>query len=223
VLRTIIGITQKEMAEILECSPATVQAIELGKLKMSLKLAGNLFNQTSVSLDWLMEDDVSKPATDYEDHPYTKETFEMQQAVLFAPPQDSSEVRRSLFYVRACFRNCVEQLATLYTQAYKDELVQMCDYKISDALDELLEGVVDTQKLPPEEKERLRFNLSAHTQEDLLRTVRRFVKDTDAIFQARIAEFEPTPPGGNHPANANDLPPKFPKVSPKKAKAQKKQ
>ena len=44
VLRTVIGITQKEMAEILECSTATVQAIELGKLKMSMKLAGNLFH-----------------------------------------------------------------------------------------------------------------------------------------------------------------------------------
>lgn len=43
VLRTVIGITQKEMAGILECSVPTVQAIELGKLKMSLKLAGNLF------------------------------------------------------------------------------------------------------------------------------------------------------------------------------------
>jgi len=98
VLRTVIGITQKEMAEILECSTATVQAIELGKLKMSMKLAGNLFHQTSINLDWLMNDDVSKPPVDYEDNPYTRESFEVTQAALFAPPQDSSDVRRALFY-----------------------------------------------------------------------------------------------------------------------------
>src|ERR1039458_7132622 len=89
VLRTVIGITQKEMAEILECSTATVQAIELGKLKMSMKLAGDLFHQTSINLDWLMNDDVSKPPVDYEDNPYTRESFEVTQAALFAPPQDS--------------------------------------------------------------------------------------------------------------------------------------
>jgi DNA-binding XRE family transcriptional regulator len=220
VLRTIIGITQKEMAEILECSTPTVQAIELGKLKMSMKLAGNLFNQTSVNLDWLMADDVSKPPTDYQDEPYTLETFEATQAMLFAPPQDSSDVRRSLFYVRACFRNCVDQLAVLFTRAYRDELVQLCDYKISDALDQHIEEIVGTNKLTPEEKERtIKLRLEASEPKDLQAAVRRFVEETDAIFQKRVAEFEPKPPGGRHPADANKLPPNFPRVSRKKKAA----
>lgn len=217
VLRTVIGITQKEMAEILECSPPTVQAIELGKLKMSLKLAGNLFNQTSVNLDWLMIDDVTKPPTDFEDNPYTRETFEERQAALFSPPQDSSDVRRDLFYARACFRNAVEQLAILFTHAYGEDRIEMCDYKISDALDVLIEENIDPKKLTPEERERsLKLRLQDSKPEDLLAVVRRFVKDTDAIFQKRIADFEPTPPGGRHPADANKLPPHLRKVWPKK-------
>ena len=214
VLRTVIGLTQKEVASLLECSVPTVQAIELGKLRMSMKLAGALFNQTCVNLDWLMNDDVSKPPTDYEDNPYTRQTFEQAQAMLHSPPQDSSDVRRSLFYVRACFRNAVDQIAILYARAYRESRVQMCDYKISDALDELIDETVGTDRLTPEEKERaLKLRLHESEPDDLLAAVRRFVKDTDAVFQKRIAEFEPTPPGGRHPADANKLPARFPKVS----------
>ena len=222
VLRTIIGITQKEMAEILECSTATVQAVELGKLKLSLKLAGNLFNQTSVNLDWLLDDDVTKPPIDYQGSPYTREIFESTQAALFAPPEDSSDVRRALFYARACFRNCVEQLAILFTHAYRENRVQMCDYKISDALDELIDETINPATLTPEEKERsLKLRLMAHKPEDLLAPVRRYIADTDAIFQKQIEDFEPTQPGGKHPVSANDLPAKFRKVWPKKATAKK--
>jgi len=217
VLRTLIGLTQKEMAEILECSVPTVQAIELGKLKLSMKLAGNLFHQTSINLDWLMKDDVSKPPVDFEDKPYTRQTFEHTQAMLFAPPQDSSDVRRDLFYARASFRNAVEILALLYGYAYKNDTLQMCDYKISNALDELLDTHVGTENLTTEEKERsLKLRLHAFKPADLMEPIHRFLKETDAIFQKRVAEFEPKPPGGKHPASARDLPPKFPKVSRKK-------
>ncbi len=217
VLRTVIGLTQKEMASLLECSVPTVQAIELGKLRMSMKLAGLLFAQTSVDLDWLMNDDVSQPPTDYEDNPYTRATFEQTQAMLHSPPQDSSDVRRNVFYVRACFRNAVEQLAILYSRAYRENRVQLCDFKISDALDDLIEETIGTDKLTPEEKDRIiKLRLHESEPEHLLAAVRHFIKDTDAIFQKRIAEFEPTPPGGRHPANANKLPARMRKVSPKK-------
>lgn len=223
VLRTVIGLTQNEMASLLECSVPTVQAIELGKLKMSMKLAGLLFNQTSVNLDWLMKDDVSQPPTDYEDQPYTRETFEQTQAMLHSPPQDSSDVRRSLFYVRACFRNAVEQLGILYSHAFRENRVQLSDFKISDALDELIEETIGTDNLTPEEKERvLKLRLHDSEPKDLQAAVTQFVKDTDAIFQKRIAEFESTPPGGRHPADANKLPPQFPKVSTKKNALKKK-
>ena len=52
VLRTLIGFTQKELAQILECSTPTVQAVELGKLKLSLDLAQRVYFQTGVSTEW---------------------------------------------------------------------------------------------------------------------------------------------------------------------------
>ena len=48
VLRTLIGLTQKEMAQLLDCSTPTIQAIELGKLKLSLDLAQRVQFQTGV-------------------------------------------------------------------------------------------------------------------------------------------------------------------------------
>jgi len=88
---------------------------------------------------------------------------------------------------------------------------------LSDALDDLIEETIGTDKLTPEEKERIiRLRLHESEPEQLFAAVRHLIKDTDAIFQKRIAEFEPTPPGGRHPANANKLPARMRKVWPKK-------
>lgn len=80
VLRTTIGYTQKEMAELCGCSVPTVQAVELGKLKLSGKLAGTIVVQTGVSEKWLWDDDVSSPILSSDWKPYTKEYFERFKA-----------------------------------------------------------------------------------------------------------------------------------------------
>src|SRR5258706_8726965 len=85
VLRTLIGFTQKEMAQILECSTATVQAVELGKLKLSLDLAERVHFQTGISTEWLLADDVSQPPVSVRGKPYTKAVFEEMRAALLSP------------------------------------------------------------------------------------------------------------------------------------------
>jgi DNA-binding XRE family transcriptional regulator len=80
VLRTTIGYTQKEMAELCGCSVPTIQAVELGKLKLSGKLAGTVVVQTGVSETWLWDDNVSSPILDSDWQPYTKEYFESFRA-----------------------------------------------------------------------------------------------------------------------------------------------
>lgn len=219
ILRTTIGLTQKEMAELAECSTATIQAIELGKLKLSMKLATNLYAQTGVGLAWLMQDNVSQPAVDFEGKNYTRERFERVQASLFAPREESSAVRRDLFFARACFRNAVEHLAILLLHAYRNDGVQLYHYKIFDALGKLFSQIVPRANLSPEEEARLRkLRLKAYKLPDLLAPVHQFVAETETIFQNRIADFEPTIPAGQHPENANELPPGHPRVSRRKTR-----
>src|SRR5436190_20090699 len=86
VLRSFLGLTQKEMADLVECSTPTIQAIELGKLKLSEKLGVTLATKTGVSLDWLMSNDVTAPIVNPRGEPYTKEAFEFIRAHDFADP-----------------------------------------------------------------------------------------------------------------------------------------
>ena len=80
VLRTTIGYTQKEMAELCRCSVPAIQAVELGKLDLSGRLAGIVVVQTGVSEKWLWDDDVNSPILSSDWQPYTKEYFESFRA-----------------------------------------------------------------------------------------------------------------------------------------------
>jgi len=80
VLRTTIGYTQKEMAQLCHCSTPTIQAIELGKLALSGKLAGTIAVETGISEKWLLDDDVNSLIVSHDWTPYTKEYFERFRA-----------------------------------------------------------------------------------------------------------------------------------------------
>jgi transcriptional regulator with XRE-family HTH domain len=80
VLRTTLGMGQKEMAELLGKSTRTVQAIELGQLALGERLAVAVASKTGVSLAWLEANDVNAPIRSSRGEPYTKEDFERAQA-----------------------------------------------------------------------------------------------------------------------------------------------
>jgi transcriptional regulator with XRE-family HTH domain len=61
VLRTAIGLTQKEMAALVDRAARTIQSIELGKLPLSEDLAMTLAQATGVDAGWLLEDNPATP------------------------------------------------------------------------------------------------------------------------------------------------------------------
>src|ERR1700690_2561225 len=81
VLRILVGLTQKEMAAVLRCSAPTIQAIELGRLKLSEKLAGLASLKTGINLAWLLDNNVTQAPIDTKGKLYTKATFEKVQAI----------------------------------------------------------------------------------------------------------------------------------------------
>jgi transcriptional regulator with XRE-family HTH domain len=87
VLRHITGISQKEMAALVGRTPATVQAIELGKLALSEQLALKIALETGVAVRWLLNGDPSvapfsddRPIFSDETGNFSKADFERRRA-----------------------------------------------------------------------------------------------------------------------------------------------
>ncbi len=132
VLRQIIGLGQKELAELVECSRPTIQAVELGKLKLSDKLASRIARETGISLKWLMDDNVNAPPVERDGDPYSRQVFErVQSNVLF---QDAGVVDG---LVRMSLVLNTSRIAAILLAAYKRGKFPLCSYKLGKALEEL--------------------------------------------------------------------------------------
>jgi len=129
VLRTFLGLTQKEMADLIECSRPTIQAIELKKLSLSSKLADRIRLETGISLPWLLGDRPDLPPVDYQSKPYTKELFDRIRADSARPNhmRDDMTARFALTLHTA-------EVADLLLAAFAKDRTQLCSYKLSCAL-----------------------------------------------------------------------------------------
>jgi transcriptional regulator with XRE-family HTH domain len=63
------------MGDMVGCSRRTIQAIELGKLALSAKLAGKIQAQTGVDPTWLAKGDVEHPILDCDGRAYDIDKF----------------------------------------------------------------------------------------------------------------------------------------------------
>ena len=75
VLRTTLGLTQREMADLVQRARVTVQAVELGKLPLSEGLAARIAEETGVDVGWLLDGDPAKPALKADGDPYTRADY----------------------------------------------------------------------------------------------------------------------------------------------------
>ena len=121
------------MAAVLQCSTPTIQAIELGRLKLSEKLAGLASLQTGINLAWLLDNDVSQPPIDTTGKPYTKATFEEFQSTNAIRKDPRMENEIAIFYQD----QIIDRLHALLIRAYRSDATDLCVYKLSKAFDEL--------------------------------------------------------------------------------------
>jgi len=133
VLRILVGLTQKEMAEALECSAPTIQAIELGKLKMSDRLAELCSLKTGISLNWLLKNDVNQPPVDVMGRKYTRSTFEEYQAHAGFQQDQFGGALSTVF----CRSTNIRRLEALILRAYTDDKMPLCAYKLAQAFENL--------------------------------------------------------------------------------------
>ena len=89
ILRLALGLGQKEMADAVGTSRATIQAVELGHLKLSNLLAMKISKTTGADLGWLLDNDLDAPAIAVSGNPYNRYHFESFQAAKSAPLAES--------------------------------------------------------------------------------------------------------------------------------------
>lgn len=120
-LRIAIGLTQKEMATLVQRSPRTIQAIELGQLPLSEDLGVLIAEATGVDFGWLMEGDPHEPprkgmtamGMGYGGTGnYGRPEFEFHRAFLQSPVASSEEMKASY-------------QATLKSKANGDKIITM--------------------------------------------------------------------------------------------------
>ncbi len=85
VLRKIAGLSQGELAAMVGRSKRTIQAIEIGRLKLSEDLAVKIAHETGVTVQWLLEGDYNTPPrVAFSDSPFSRKIFEDTQAAITA-------------------------------------------------------------------------------------------------------------------------------------------
>ena len=85
VLRTKLGLTQKEMADLVGRAARTIQSVELGKMPLSEGLARLIAKATGVGVGWLLEGDSTAPPRQAGGVTYTRDDFERHRAGLEEP------------------------------------------------------------------------------------------------------------------------------------------
>lgn len=187
VLRSIIGLTQKEMAALAECSTPTIQAIELGKLRLSPKLGTRISVHSGVGLVWLMKNEVAKPAVDNEGSIYTKDTFEKTQARIAMPPTTGDAAAAEQMNCWHAYHESLRYITGLFLHAYKTNQLAMGQYKVAAALMDV------AHKLrPPVESQNFDeywIWKSMPSSEEFVKIhalVQHFKEQTEVIFQQRL-------------------------------------
>jgi transcriptional regulator with XRE-family HTH domain len=166
VLRLKLGLGQKELAALLKCSRPTIQAVELGKLKLSERLAHEVVIQTGVSLEWLLGGDVKGEPQSQWGGLFTKDEFERVQVELSRPRTDEVDPEFTFeFYLESISRLGGAMLASIQTDKYP-----IYRYKLRQALNDIEKKFGDWPALDDGRQTRIDVALSYFPHETTLVT-----------------------------------------------------
>ena len=75
-LRLALSLNQNQFARLIRRSTACVQSLELGRLRLSPDLAGEIAARTGISSRWMMDNQLDEPPCDMMGKPWTMATFQ---------------------------------------------------------------------------------------------------------------------------------------------------
>lgn len=139
VLRVALGLSQKEMAALAECSTPTIQALELCKLNLSERLGSVIAAKTGVSLAWLLGGNPRAAMLSRWGHPYTPEVFDKVQAAEAASAK--GRAAGDYFNANHVLATGFATMARALLAAHKTGQVELYAFKLSRALAEAVENL----------------------------------------------------------------------------------
>jgi transcriptional regulator with XRE-family HTH domain len=95
VTRSVAGITMQQLADVLGCNRNSLQQIELGRLKLSEKMAERIALHTGVDISWLLSNRYRLPPGCRRDpsEPYTREVYRQTRAEISEPRNHPLDLR----------------------------------------------------------------------------------------------------------------------------------
>jgi transcriptional regulator with XRE-family HTH domain len=133
----MLGLTQKEMAELAGCATITVQSIETGKLALSGKLAEHISAITGVSEDWLVAGDPMAPMIAEDGSAYTRREFEERRAILFSRKLSTKRVAFEHEFTPEVLALMLMKLYSIIQKGHEEKRFAWTIYKIQVGLEVL--------------------------------------------------------------------------------------
>jgi hypothetical protein len=134
---------------MVDCAPVTVQSVELGKLRLSERLARRIALHTGADLDWLLAGDYKAPPTCPREagEPYSKRHYQMTRAEIADPRTGPFD----LAHAENVLEDAVRQLAGGLLTAYRRNQTTFFYYKLREALADLTVEFPPAKDLPTEQ------------------------------------------------------------------------
>ena len=147
VLRATTGLTQQQLAELVQCSRPTIQAIELNKLGLSQKLAARVSFHTGISAAWLLKNEYNVPPVcrDNPNHPYTREVFEKTRRALTKPRTSAAH----LVVLEQVLAWAYRHLGGVLLAAYRSDKTAHFNHELRQWVAEMESHFVPSKDLPP--------------------------------------------------------------------------
>lgn len=127
VLRAIIGISDRAMAELLNCSRYLIHSIETGRARLTEENAIKLFDETGICPKWLLSGKPKDPVS-ARGEPYNREFYVRSQAekMFYDQPQE--------YFKRTDELHFAATLIAVMEAAHRDKNYFVAIYKIREAL-----------------------------------------------------------------------------------------
>lgn len=157
VLRNTIGLTQKEMGDLVNRAARTIQAVELRKLSLSEDLAMLIAEATGIDVGWLLAGQPSVPPRKglTAQHMgagsgvYTKSDYEFHRAFLESPAASREEIERVVQSAIPIENQKGEKVVTMSLPVmkgallvHKKRVMESIDQQMIEALQLLLEKTI---------------------------------------------------------------------------------
>jgi transcriptional regulator with XRE-family HTH domain len=134
VLRTLLGLGQKELAQKVGCSMDTIGSIELKRLPLSENLAARIADQTNVDPTWLLKGDPKAPPRNFEKEPYDRLDYASAQS--WAAKQQKNDKWRNFMMVERV-DGYQRRIKTLIAKASKKARWEVVIWQIDNALTQI--------------------------------------------------------------------------------------